>query len=64
MLFYIKQHISKLVIAGRYEAMFEGQGSQPEKLMSFDNAGDTFVQIRVEVKRLLLCLNIWISHSY
>lgn len=35
------------------EATFEGQSSQPE------NSGDTLTQIRVEVKRLIFCLNIW-----
>ena len=52
MLYYIKQHISKLVIADYYEETFEGQSNQPEKLMSFKNSGDTSIQIRVEVKRL------------
>ena len=47
MLHYIKQHIQKLVIAGDYEAASEGQSSQPE------NSGDAFIQIRVEVKRLI-----------
>ena len=61
---YIKQHISKLVIADDYEAMFEGQNSQPEKLLSFNDSGDTFIQIRVEVKRLIFCLKIWFCHSY
>ena len=39
MLYYIKQHIKfcKLVIAGDYEAMSDGQRSQPEKLMFSDN---------------------------
>ena len=57
MLYYIKQHIPKLVIAGDYEAAFEGQSSQPE------NSGDDFIQIHVEVKRVIFCLNIWISRS-
>ena len=61
---YIKQHISKLVIADDHEAMFEGQSSQPEKFMSFNDSGDTFIQIRVEVKRLIFCLKIWFSPSY
>ena len=38
MLYYIKQHICKLVIAGDYEAMSDGQSSQPEKLMFSDNS--------------------------
>jgi len=58
MLCYIKQHIPKLVIADDYEAMFEGQSSQPE------NSGDPIIQICVEVKRLIFFPNIWISHSY
>ena len=49
---------SKLDILDDYEAMLEGQSSQPE------NSEDTFIHIRVEVKRLIFFLNIWISHSY
>ena len=63
MLYYIKQHISKLVIAGDYEATSEGQSSQPEEIMSFDNSGDPIISI-MEVKRIIFFLNIWISHSY
>ena len=56
MLYYIKQHISELVIAGGYEATSEGQSSQAEKLMSFDNSGDTIIpreNLIVEVKRII-----------
>ena len=52
-LYYIKQYIPKLVIADDREATFEGKSSQPE------NSGDTLTQIRVEVKRLVFCRNIW-----
>ena len=59
MLCYIKQHICKLVIAGDYEAMSDGQSSQPEKLMFSDNS-----LVGPEVKTLIFFLNIWISPSY
>ena len=40
MLYFIKQHISKLVIIGNYcEATFEWESSQPKNFMSFDNSG-------------------------
>ena len=56
MLYYIKQHISELVITGDYEATSEGQSSHPEKLMSSDNSGDTIIPREnsiVEVKRII-----------
>jgi len=51
MLYYIKQHFSKLVIAGDYEAMFNGHSSQLEEVISFDNSGDPIIQIHAEVKK-------------
>ena len=39
MLYFIEQHISKLVIAGNCEAIFEGKSSQPENFKHFNNSG-------------------------
>ena len=39
MLCYIKQHISKLVISDDFESTLEGQSTQPENFISFDNSG-------------------------
>ena len=36
---HYKQQISKLVISGDFEAAFEGQSTQPESFISFDNSG-------------------------
>ena len=53
MLNYIKQHISKLVIAGDYEATSEGQSSQPEK-NNFRGKKNLFFSEYLDFSQLLI----------
>ena len=65
MLFYFKQHISKLVVAGNCGITSEGQSSHSKNLMDVGNfGGTTSIQTCanttiVEVKRLIVsCVTI------
>ena len=65
MLFYFKQHISKLVVAGNCGTTSEEQRSQSKNLMDVGNfGGSTSIQTCaktsiVEVKRLIVsCVTI------
>lgn len=63
MLYYIKQHICKLFIAGGYEAKAEAQSSQ-SRIKFFQHFLCHGINRNGGGKKTHLFLRIWISHSY